>query len=204
MQASKHLSCAMHLFLAGKPDARYPHPRMFKQRRGTRECQDHLRRWSFDQWQNIVAAGLGIKGLFMPPRQASGLRRRLVPAQRKWEEFDLFFFSENGRPAPPGGDGYHSCVLFCSLMIELGVEIGWKRGMVSRFRFGRWITGSRRRKGNGRDLLFPLSPSLSLFFLPSFRNYFGLVVSLNMSLVIPICIFFFLVSVIFCYFILII
>lgn len=48
-----------------------------------------------------------------------------------------FFFSENGRPAPPGGDGYHSCVLFCSLMIELGVEIGWKRGMVSRFRFGR-------------------------------------------------------------------
>lgn len=94
MQASKHLSCAMHLFLAGKPDARYPHPRMFKQRRGTRECQDHLRRWSFDQWQNIVAAGLGIKGLFMPPRQASGLRRRLVPAQRKWEEFDLFFLWE--------------------------------------------------------------------------------------------------------------
>lgn len=40
----------------------------------------------------------------------------------------FFLSSENGRPAPPGGDGYHSCVLFCSLMIELGVEIGRKKG----------------------------------------------------------------------------
>lgn len=165
MQASKYLSCAMHLFLAGKPDARYPHPRMFKQRRGTRECQDHLRRWSFDQWQNIVAAGLGIKGLFMPLRQASGLRRRLVPAQRKWEEFDLFFLWEWTTCA----SWWRWLSFLCTVLFS--DDRTWcrdrvERGMVSRFRFGRWITGSRRRKGNGRDLLFPLSPSLSSFFYP--------------------------------------
>lgn len=69
---------------------RMPHPRVFERWRGTRECHDHLRRRPFDQWQNMVAAGLGIKGLFMPLRLAPHVRMRYVPAQRKWEEFDLF------------------------------------------------------------------------------------------------------------------